>query len=83
MIPVRKAAGLFDVAHMGTLEVSGPYAVDFLDLVGATSLIPLVTVFGNIQFPEPGGYVFIVEHEGQELSRIPLRVQPPHGIRPL
>jgi glycine cleavage system T protein len=31
---VREAAGLFDVAHMGTLEVSGPYAVDLLDVVG-------------------------------------------------
>lgn len=30
---VREAAGLFDVAHMGTLEVSGPYAAEFLDLV--------------------------------------------------
>jgi glycine cleavage system T protein len=30
---VREAAGLFDVAHMGTLEVSGPHAADFLDLV--------------------------------------------------
>lgn len=30
---VRETAGLFDVAHMGTLEVSGPYAADMLDLV--------------------------------------------------
>jgi glycine hydroxymethyltransferase len=30
---VRERAGLFDVAHMGTLEISGPHAVDFLDLV--------------------------------------------------
>jgi glycine cleavage system T protein len=30
---VREAAGLFDVAHMGTLEVCGPHAADFLDLV--------------------------------------------------
>ncbi len=29
---VRKAAGLFDVAHMGVLEVSGPHAAEFLDL---------------------------------------------------
>jgi glycine cleavage system T protein len=32
---VREAAGLFDVAHMGTLEICGPHAVDFLDLVSA------------------------------------------------
>lgn len=67
------------VRSQGTFRVGAPSTLP----AGATSLIPLVTVFGNIQFPEPGGYVFIVEHEGQELSRIPLRVQPPHGIRPL
>ncbi len=30
---VRQAAGLFDVAHMGVLEVSGPHATAFLDTV--------------------------------------------------
>jgi len=30
---VRKAAGLFDVAHMGVFEISGPHATEFLDLV--------------------------------------------------
>jgi glycine cleavage system T protein len=30
---VRKAAGLFDVAHMGVFEVRGPHATEFLDLV--------------------------------------------------
>jgi glycine cleavage system T protein len=30
---VRKAAGLFDVAHMGVFEISGPHAAEFLDLV--------------------------------------------------
>jgi len=30
---VREAAGLFDVAHMGVLEVSGEYAASFLDVV--------------------------------------------------
>ena len=30
---VRKAAGLFDVSHMGVFEVSGPHAEAFLDLV--------------------------------------------------
>ncbi len=30
---VRKAAGLFDVSHMGCLEVSGPNAISFLDVV--------------------------------------------------
>jgi len=30
---VRKAAGLFDVSHMGCLEVAGPNAIAFLDVV--------------------------------------------------
>jgi glycine cleavage system T protein len=30
---VREAAGLFDVAHMGVLEVSGEHAASFMDLV--------------------------------------------------
>jgi len=30
---VRTTAGLFDVSHMGVFEVSGPQAVDFIDLV--------------------------------------------------
>ncbi len=32
---VRNGAGLFDVGHMGTLEVSGPDAADFLDAVAS------------------------------------------------
>jgi glycine hydroxymethyltransferase len=32
---VRKAAGLFDVSHMGAFEVSGPNAIAFLDVVGS------------------------------------------------
>ena len=30
---VREAAGLFDVAHMGVLEIEGPHATAFLDTV--------------------------------------------------
>jgi glycine hydroxymethyltransferase len=32
---VRQAAGLFDVSHMGAIEVSGPNALAFLDVVGS------------------------------------------------
>jgi glycine cleavage system T protein len=32
---VRTAAGLFDVAHMGVLEVSGEHAASFLDVVAS------------------------------------------------
>jgi glycine hydroxymethyltransferase len=30
---VRNAAGLFDVSHMGGIEVTGPHAIEFLDTV--------------------------------------------------
>jgi hypothetical protein len=42
---------------------------------GASSPIPLVGSFTGVRFPKPGGYVFIIEHEGEELGRIPFRVQ--------
>jgi glycine hydroxymethyltransferase len=32
---VRGAAGLFDVSHMGAIEVSGPHAAAFLDVLGS------------------------------------------------
>ncbi|MBI4833631.1 MAG: glycine cleavage system aminomethyltransferase GcvT [Planctomycetes bacterium] len=36
---VREAAGLFDVSHMGKIEIKGPYATRFLDLV-TTNYVP-------------------------------------------
>ena len=38
---VREAAGLFDVSHMGILEVRGPHAVYFLNLVTTNDVSPL------------------------------------------
>jgi hypothetical protein len=67
------------VHSKGTFRVGAPSTLP----AGATSLVPLVMVFGNLQFPEPGGYVFIMEHDGQELARVPLRVQRPPGMRGL
>lgn len=32
---VRQTAGLFDVSHMGAIEVSGPHAIAFLDTLGS------------------------------------------------
>ncbi len=70
--------GELGVESKGTFRVGTPSTLP----AGATSLIPLVTVFGNLRFPEPGGYVFIVEHDEQELTRVPLRLQRPPGVRP-
>jgi len=38
---VREAAGLFDCTHMGTLDVSGPEASDFLDYVTTNKIADL------------------------------------------
>jgi glycine hydroxymethyltransferase len=38
---VRGAAGLFDVSHMGLLEVSGPHAAYFLNLVASNDVYAL------------------------------------------
>jgi len=67
-----------EVESKATFRVGAPSTLP----AGATSLVPLVTVFGNLRFPHAGGYVFIVEHEEQEIARVPLRLQLPPGIRP-
>jgi aminomethyltransferase len=53
---VRKAAGLFDVSHMGEFEVEGPGALAFLQRVTANNVAKLVD--GQAQysaFPLPNG----------------------------
>ena len=57
---VRKAAGLFDVAHMGVFEVSGPHATEFLDLV----------LTNYVRWYEPGEsfYSYLLDHEGRVLD---------------
>lgn len=45
---VREAAGLFDATHMGVFEVSGPYALPFLDTV-TTNDVSLLDV-GQSQY---------------------------------
>jgi aminomethyltransferase len=53
---VRKAAGLFDVSHMGEFEVEGPGALAFLQRVTSNNVARLVD--GQVQysaFPLPSG----------------------------
>ncbi len=38
---VRQAAGLFDCTHMGTIDVSGPEAANFLDYVTTNRIVDL------------------------------------------
>ena len=52
---VRGAAGLFDVSHMGLLEMSGPHATYFLNLVttnDADALRPGESQYGHLLAPD-------------------------------
>jgi len=59
---VRQAAGLFDVAHMGVLEVAGPGATRFLDLV-TTNYVPALRI-GQSQ------YSYLLDPDGNVLDDI-------------
>jgi len=47
-LAVRNAAGLFDVSHMGEIEVSGPESFDFLQYATTNDLSKLVD--GQVQY---------------------------------
>lgn len=68
---VDEDGGETGIEATGTFRVGAPSSLP----AGATSSIPLVTMFNNLRFEKPGGYVFTIEHEGTELARIPLRVR--------
>ncbi len=57
---VRKAAGLFDVAHMGVFEISGPHATEFLDIVCSN----------YVRWFEPGEsfYAYFLDHDGNVID---------------
>lgn len=55
----------------GKLRVGAPSSLP----AGAMTVVPMTSVFWNLRFPEPGGYVFVVEHEGRELTRVPFRLR--------
>ena len=59
------------VESKGMMRVGAPSSLP----AGASSLVPLVSSFLGVRFPAPGGYLFVVEHEGRELGRIPFRVR--------
>ncbi|MBU1225689.1 MAG: hypothetical protein KJ698_00565 [Actinobacteria bacterium] len=68
---VNEDGGETGVESIGKLRVGAPSALP----AGAMTLVPMTSVFMNIRFPDPGGYVFVVEHEGRELTRIPFRLR--------
>ena len=59
---VRQAAGLFDVAHMGVFEVSGPHATAFLDTVASNYA-------GWLQ-PGQAQYSYLLDPDGNVIDDI-------------
>lgn len=59
------------IESQGMMRVGAPSSLP----AGASSLVPLVGSFLGLRFPKPGGYVFIIEHDGGELGRLPFRVR--------
>ncbi len=57
---VRRAAGLFDVSHMGVFEVSGPHAAEFLDLV--------VTNYVRWYAPGESFYAYLLDLDGNVID---------------
>jgi glycine cleavage system T protein len=53
---VRRAAGLFDVAHMGVFEASGPYATEFLDIVCSN--------YARWYAPRESFYSYLLDQDG-------------------
>ncbi len=59
-----------DIEARGKLRVGAPPNLP----PGATSIVPIVSPFYNIQFTEAKGYAFIVTFEEEEIARIKFRV---------
>jgi len=59
---VRRAAGLFDVSHMGVLEFTGSHAERFLDLV-TTNYVPML-------LPGQAHYSYLLAHDGRCIDDI-------------
>jgi hypothetical protein len=77
-LPIRielldEDGGELGIESQGNLRVGAPSALP----AGASSLVPLVSAFGNVRFPAAGGYVFRISHEDAEIGRIPFRVREP------
>jgi len=57
---VRKAVGLFDVAHMGVFEIRGPHATEYLDVV----------LSNYARWFEPGEsfYAYLLDQDGKVID---------------
>ena len=41
---------------------------------GSSSVVPIVTPFYNVRFPDAKGYAFVVSYDEEELARVTFRV---------
>ena len=69
---VRGAAGLFDVSHMGVLDVKGPHAAYFLNLVTTNDVTALRPVDFGPGEAEPGEsqYSFLLAPDGRVIDDV-------------
>lgn len=58
------------VKSQGRMRVGAPALLP----PGSSSLVPLVSPFYNVTFPEPKGYSFVISFDEQELARVGFRV---------
>jgi hypothetical protein len=59
------------VGSRGSVRVGDPSSLP----AGSVSSVPLVGTFTGLRFQKPGGYVFIIEHEGEPIGRLPFRIR--------
>jgi hypothetical protein len=61
---MRRIEGVFNMGRPPTL------------VAGDEQVIPLAINLNGLPFEAPGRYTFVVEVDGQEVKRLPFRVQP-------
>ena len=59
-----------DVEAKGKLRVGAPPNLP----PGSASIVPIVSPFYNIRFPDAKGYAFVINFEDDELARVRFRV---------
>src|ERR1041385_4210426 len=66
-LAVRRAAGIFDISHMGEITVSGPAAEEFLNSVLTNNVRKLASGLGQYSLlcNERGGTVDDLSHMGE------------------
>ena len=67
---IDEDGGPLDVEAKGKLRVGAPPNLP----PGSASIVPIVSPFYNIRFPDAKGYAFVVSFEDEELSRVRFRV---------